>query len=77
MVENRTNETLRVFSVTGTGDEAFHGEVSPHSTAETSVHCGAGLLLARREDNTVIARRGPLHDCDMETWVISGPSTES
>jgi hypothetical protein len=70
-VVNRTDETLRVYSATGSGDEAFHGEVPPHSTVETSVHCGSRVLLARRQDGTLVARRGPLDECNLEAWVIT------
>ena len=68
-VENRTEQPLRIFLASGDGREVFHGDVPPRSTTETSVPCGAGPVVARLEDGTLVARHAAFQDCD--EWVIS------
>ena len=69
-VDNRTDQRLFIFQVSGDRDEVLHGEVPPHTKRETSIGCGGQHIVARLEDGTFVEDRGPFDECNMDDWVI-------
>lgn len=76
-IENRTDETLLVYDVYVDGSEhpldRIVPPIPPRATVHTGLPCGAGQLVARTEKGSVVERRGPFEECNLETWVIEAP----
>jgi hypothetical protein len=73
-IENRTDETLLVYSEEPDGSEhrLTHTipPVPPAESVQTDFPCAATELVARTGDGDLVARRGPFEECNQETWVI-------
>jgi hypothetical protein len=73
-VENRTDETLLVYSKYPDGSEhrldRLVPPIPPQTTVQTAAPCAATELVARTDAGDLIARRGPFQECNLETWVI-------
>jgi hypothetical protein len=77
-VENRTDETLLLYQVYVDGSEhpldGIAPPVPPLATVDVGLPCGASHLVARTEEGSLVARRGPFEECNSEKWVIEAGS---
>jgi hypothetical protein len=74
-IENRSGETLFIYSVSVDGSEtsfALVPEVGARSSADLSVEC-AHNLVARTKDGGFVSRWGPFDGCVREDWIIEAP----
>lgn len=70
-IENRTDETLTIYSVIEpSGERVLLTTVSPHESFPTGDDCGASEMIATTSAGIEIARRGPFERCHLEKWVI-------
>jgi hypothetical protein len=77
-VENRTDETLLVYSKYPDGSEhrldRLVPPIPPQTTVQTEAPCAATELVARTENGDLVAKRGPFEKCNLEKWVIEAGS---
>jgi hypothetical protein len=70
-IENRTDETLTIYSVVEpSGERVLLTTVPPHETFPTGDKCGASEMIATTSAGIEIARRGPFERCHLEKWVV-------
>jgi hypothetical protein len=73
-IENRTDETILVYQVWVDGSEhrleRLARPIAPRTSGQTEIFCAAVQLVARTEEGSFVARRGPFEECNLETWVI-------
>lgn len=77
-VENRTDDTLLVYSKDPDGSEhrLTHTvpAIPPNTSVQTDFPCAATELVARTEDGDFVARRGPFRECNLQVWIIESAS---
>lgn len=74
-IENRTDAAIIVYL--RYPDDSEHPTeliptIPPQARVETELPCGAGALVARAEEGSLVAKRGPFPECNLEDWII-GP----
>ncbi len=71
-IENRTDETVKVFKIFEDSGEKRtpYAIIPPRNSFPTGDDCGSAEMIATTSDGTEIAHRGPFEECRLETWVI-------
>jgi hypothetical protein len=74
VIQNRTDQTILVYSVYVDGSEhraeGIFPPIPPHTRFESDLPCGAGGLAARTQGGKLLSRRGPFDECELEDWII-------